>query len=301
MRPESQILYTHHHCHPAPIRLAFPEQLSGRLVILEPASPGTGPTGAAPAAWREAASSESYSQLDFRPLLPHRPQASACNILPKPINLLKLSAIAQTPEGRYPSHPGGRPRPALTPLWECHGQGRKGREKDLFLDPFPSFGTRFYPVPRRATPSPERSAGVPFFSAAPAPPAWGIRFKLIGKRRPRCPPGWPAAPAAGRPGVGWLNLSRVEHWKANAWESGRQRGGYLGIPGRGQGSRRSRRARRSMGHPAPGAAPQPPHDRAAARRSGSSSGSGSESLRVLPRALPARNLLGARLLGSLST
>lgn len=169
--------------------------------------------------------------------------------------------------------------------------------------------TRFPPLapvstrcPGARLPVRKDQPGYPFsLLPPPPPPAWGIRFKLIGKRRPRCPPGWPAAPAAGRPGVGWLNLSRVEHWKANAWESGRQRGGYLGIPGRGQGSRRSRRARRSMGHPAPGAAPQPPHDRAAARRSGSSSGSGSESLRVLPRALPARNLLGARLLGSLST
>lgn len=146
-------------------------------------------------------------------------------------------------KGRVSSHPEGHQRLALAGLPDSvPGAGKHRREGDLFLALFPLLRSCL-PSPQAAAENWDRSAGAPF-SLGVSPPWLGIWSKLVATRRLRCPPG--------RPGVGWLNLSRAEHPEANAWESRGWRVVTL-HPGRRQGSRRSRRARLSVRHRAPAA------------------------------------------------
>lgn len=98
------------------------EQLSRRLGMLEPGFLGTRPSGSARLHRRLL---RILLTPPFSHYYPAAPEC-ACNILPKPPNLQKLSAIAQIAAGRFSSHhrglqkrvllpPGGRQRPVLLP------------------------------------------------------------------------------------------------------------------------------------------------------------------------------------------
>ena len=173
-----------------------------------------GPPGAAR---RAAASSGSYSQLDFRSLLPHCPQASACNILPEPLNCLKLSAIAQTPEAGFPPTPGGATGlrwPGCRSRSVAGGEARRG--KGIF-----SF-TRFPPL-RSVLPGPQArtsdSGRIRHCSAGL--PSLGHLVQTCWPAQAKVPSGAAGCSCRRASGVGWLNLSRVEQPEANAWESSR--------------------------------------------------------------------------------
>ena len=154
--------------------MAFPRAAFREVGIPEPAFPGTRPSGAARPARRAAVSSRSYSQLDFLPLLPRRPQPSACNILPKPPNLLQLSAIAQTPEGRFPSpNPGG----AKGLLWPgCRTRSVANREphSQKGIASSAHFPPLRLSLPGPQAPSSESGRVSPSTLLSRVFPAWGI-------------------------------------------------------------------------------------------------------------------------------
>lgn len=123
-KPESRTLDTHDHSHPA---RANPIGVS-RAAFREAGNSGAS-LSKDPPEWVRPGCPEDSRLLQI--LLTDRlsPVRTACNILPKPPNLLKLSAIAQMPGGRVPPTPGRGggvlQRPALAPVQDskCPGQG----------------------------------------------------------------------------------------------------------------------------------------------------------------------------------
>lgn len=136
------------------------------------------------------------------------------------------------PKASFPPTLGGRQRPVFLPprgargtkgrRWPgCGTQGLSGagnhrRKGDRFLAHFPLLRSCL-PVPQAAAENGDGPARVPFSLWVSPPRASG----------PNLLPHAGLGALLGVRGVGWLNLSRVEHPEANAWESSGWRGGYL--------------------------------------------------------------------------
>ena len=198
---------------PELFRPAFPQQLSRRLGIRNseaslswartkrgrPALPAGRPPP--PSLTHNATFARSYPNAPGPPLATSFPNLwTGWNFL----RLLKRQrgGLAPTP---------GRRRPARIRTWgsQCRGQGTRGERGSLRLDPFSRVPVAHLRI----------RTGRSFL--CDCIPRWGHLFPTCWPAQAQAPSGAAARRRPGRPRVGWLNLSRLEHPETSAWESSR--------------------------------------------------------------------------------